>query len=604
MILKQKIARAFAVAAVIFTGAMAVHGAPLNAGALVLVNSASPNYGEFQSRLEPYLLQFGVPFQIRDISAHPLGGEIGDCSLLIIGHRGLDAPRRFLTPAGEHLILAAVRRGSGLVSFDGLLASWQRGSPEAIYDFAGEIFGRSFAPAVRAESITIDGAGEHFITNLRPIPREIQLKKPMLVPGITSPECVKVLARAGGSPFILATHYGEGNAVLFTTTDWVSPEVKGRLYGLDDLLWRSLVWAARKPFVMRGMPKFLALRVDDVSGFGIESNRHLGWVLTANRYGLTPWLGVFIDDLREDAEATGRLAQLTRQGLATASVHARRWSQFFYLEEPLRTDEAGHDILTKPLPDVTIAANFREAERFFADHNIVKSRLVLPHFYESAPNNFAGLKAWGAEFVGTVLQPGQGYGAMIPRFGPYLTSEPARASNGTDPICIADWLSVPGHPEFDHQFFNFIVEIRDVAGYEWAPSGVPVEEAIRRGVEQCLREFDSLVPAVLFTHESDHIRHIPPGDWDRILKGVVEQLVSDKPVRTTLDHVAHYLRALRTSRIESAVFDPDSRQGSLVLGGSADLPTKFYVWQTSPTGPISREYEVPAFRGRATAHWH
>lgn len=599
----RRLVLALGVALAVFTGGMAAPAAPVNAGAIILVNSTASDFGDFQSRLEPYLLQFGVLYEVRDIATQPVGAEIGEYSLIVIGHRGLDAPRRFLTAGAERRILAAVHGGTGLVSFDGLLASWSDRSPKPLYDFPGEIFGVSFIPPGQAESITIGSKGAHFITNQRATPREIRLKKKMLVPGFSPPDRVAVLAQAGSRPLVLATHYGEGSAVLFATFDWTAPEVKGKLYGLDDLVWRSLVWAARKPFVMRGMPKFLAMRVDDVSGFGLGSNRHLGWVSAVNRYGFKPWLGVFIDDLREDDEATQRLAQLTQQGLATASVHARRWTQFFYLDESLRTDDAGRNITAKPLPDETIAANFREAERFFADHHIVKSPLVLPHFYESAPNVFGGLKAWGVEFVGTVLEPGQGYGSPIPKFGPYLSNEPSRASNGADPLYIADWLSVPGHPEFDHRFFNFIVEIRDVAGYEWAPGGVPVEEAIRRGVEECRREFDSLVPAVLFTHESDYIQHIPPDDWALILKGVDEELAPDKPVKVTLEHVAQYLRALRTSRIESASFESNSQEGFTVLSGSADMPTKFYVWQSDSAGPVASEHEVPVFRGGVRVRW-
>src|SRR6266478_5352390 len=38
--------------------------------------------------------------------------------------------------------------------------------------------------------------------------------------------------------------------------------------GLDDMFWRSLVWAARKPFVLRGYPRYLANQQDDpVSGW-------------------------------------------------------------------------------------------------------------------------------------------------------------------------------------------------------------------------------------------------------------------------------------------------------------------------------------------------
>jgi hypothetical protein len=54
------------------------------------------------------------------------------------------------------------------------------------------------------------------------------------------------------------------------TTDFPKPtvtsvSVKGPLSGLDDLVWHSTAWAARKPFIMQGMPPFLTMRVDDVN---------------------------------------------------------------------------------------------------------------------------------------------------------------------------------------------------------------------------------------------------------------------------------------------------------------------------------------------------
>jgi len=586
-----------------FTEATPAAAARLNAGALVLVNSTAPDYPDFQKRLEPYLIQFGIPYAVQDISAKPPGADAGNCSVIIIGHRGLDPPRRFLTPEAEQAILTAVKGGAGLVSFDGLLASWSRNRAAPLYQYSEEIFGLGYTRSAKAGSIVIGAESGHFITDLRAAPRTVQLKQPMLVPGLTPGARTRVLARSGELPLLLTAEYGEGRAVLFAADDWASPEVKGKLYGLDDLVWRSLVWAARKPFLMRGMPRFLALRVDDVSGFGIDANRHLGWVLTANRYGLIPWLGVFLDDMREDLEATGRLSDLTRQGLATASVHARRWSSFFYLEEPLRTDEAQRNILGKQLPGAVLAANFKEAGEFFARNRIAATNLVLPHFYESQPNIYAELKKRGVEFVGTVLRPGDGYGAPVPASAPYLSEEPPRASDASDPIYIADWLRIPGHPEFDRQFFNFVVEIRDVTGYEWAPSRVPIEEAIRRGVEETRREFDSLVPGVLFTHESDHIQHIPPADWDRILKGVIDQLEPEQPVKTTLDRVCRYLRALRTSRIRSVIWDPEAHEGTLDLEGTADAPTKYYVWRAGPAGLVAEEHEAAAFRNRATGKW-
>jgi hypothetical protein len=155
---------------------------------------------------------------------------------------------------------------------------------------------------------------------------------------------------------------------------------------------------------------------------------------------------------------------------------------------------------------------------------------VVPHWYESVTNDFQGLKRWGSEFLCSLLEPGRGYGTPVLLAGPYLTGEGSHASNAPEPLYIADWYVVPGHPEFDHQFFNFVAEVRDGAGYEWSPSHVSTEEAVRRGIEETQREFDSMLPAVLFSHESDHIMYLEPEEWDRILKGALDGLKQYEPI--------------------------------------------------------------------------
>lgn len=562
-----------------------------SAGALVLVNSQSPDFADFATLLEPYLRHFGVPYQVRDIARGGAGEGLEAHALLILGHRAFDPPRRFFDDAAEQALLGAVKSGAGLVSFDGLLAARGGREMKPLYGLGRALFGAEVAPA-RAEASEIVIPGGHWIAAQRPAPRTIKLKRAMPLPALRASGST-IVAQAGGQPLLLAAQHGSGRAVLFSSYEWVRPEVKGRLYGLDDLVWRSLVWAARKPFLMRSMPRFLAFRVDDVSGFGKGANAHLGWVETSNRHGLKPWLGIFIDDMKEDPEATARLAKLTQAGLATAMPHARRWPRFFYLEEPLLTDERGRNVAGKPWPDPVMAANFAEAEAFWKEHGIPRSQVALPHFYQFALNNFDGLVRWGAEFTGTVLTPGRGYGTPVPPAGPYLDGEPPRASSAPEPLYIADWLEIPGRPDLSRRFFNLVAEIRDVAGYEWAPSGVPVEEAIRRGVEQTRREFDSLLPGILFTHESDHIRHIQPEDWERILSAVMAQLEPERPVPVTLDELCRYARALHTSRLRRAT------AAAAEFDGAADVPTRFQVWSEGPQGPVAREQEAPPFRNGA-----
>jgi hypothetical protein len=582
-----------------------------NCSALVLVNRESADYREFEKFLQPYLTQFGLVHEVFDISKKKLENSISDFSLVIIGHRSFDPSRRFFSSEDEKILLAALQKGTGFVSLDGLLCGWQGENSHPLYDFPQQIFSCSYRKEATASSITIgasrtqDSSSQaHYIISASQVPRTITLKKNISLQAIIPGVKADILASAGDNPLLLVSTVGEGRAVLFTTAEWIDPAVKGRIYGMDDLLWKSLVWAARKPFLMRAMPHFLAFRVDDVSGYGKGSNRHLGWVEVANRFGLKPWLGIFIDDLRKDPEAVSTLAELTQTGMATAFPHARTWREFFFLDEPLLTDGAERNIAGKPWTNEKMTANFNEADAFFAKNKILQSKVALPHFYEFGINNFDGLIRWGAEFVGTVLIPGQGYGAPMPAAGPYLSVEPLRPSNSKDPVLIADWLEVPNHPEFHRKFFNFDLEVRDVTGYEWAPSGVPVDEAIRRGVEESKREWDSLLPAVLFTHESDHIQHIDPQDWEKILKGVMDQLTPYGPIPVTLDYLCQYLRALKTSTAVSTTLDEsEDGSGTVTFEGESDLTTSCILFEGSGEEISQKVFAIHPFKGRITFEW-
>jgi hypothetical protein len=133
-----------------------------------------------------------------------------------------------------------------------------------------------------------------------------------------------------------------------------------------------------------------------------------------------------MDDPREEPEAVSALVHFTQRELATASDHTRRWHEFIYLEERLWNDERGTNIAARDLSAEQVGANFAQAEHFFARHGILKSALVLPHFYEFGTNVFEWLDRWGAQFVGMVLEPGRDYGTPLLPAKPYLAQEPLR----------------------------------------------------------------------------------------------------------------------------------------------------------------------------------
>ena len=359
----------------------------------------------------------------------------------------------------------------------------------------------------------------------------------MQLAGIDLPATATAVAYSGEQPLVAVTSCGAGQAVQWGSYDWAQPDVLGPVHGLDDLVWRSLVWAARKPFVMQALPAIATMRVDDAEG-------PFDWVHTAAECGYKPWLGLFFGDVTDTDAAD--LSALTNSGQATAAVHAFNDSDedgnLFYFDRP-----AGEDY-----PDAEMAANFAQATAWFADHDIPISSFVLPHYYEFGTNVFSGLQAWGVEFVGTVLEPGPTYGAPWLQAGPYRDFATG-ASDSTNPLAYADFLTVPGHPEFDGQFFDCLTEIRDENGYEWYPSD-DVAASVYNGTQQLKRAFDSRVLGTLFTHEYP-LDDITAAHWRATLEQINANIAGYAPLYLTMDDACQYVRALATSKISAATYD-------------------------------------------------
>jgi VCBS repeat-containing protein len=351
------------------------------------------------------------------------------------------------------------------------------------------------------------------------------------------------------------------------------------MYSVDDLVWRSIVWAAHKPFVLQGMPHFLAMRVDDVSG-------PLDWLSIANEYGLKPWAGLFLSNI-SDVEAS-ELSTIVNNGMATASIHSYDSSQSFYFNNGTASD----------YPDDVVAAHFAEGTTWHQDKNIPISKFVLAQYYELGTNVFQGLSDWGVEFVGTHMDPGNSYGSPWIMNGPYRLLE-SGLSHRNKPVFYADFLTIPGHLEFEEQFFNCVTEIRDDAGYEWYPDLNDVDGSIGRGTRQSQRAFDNMALATLFTHGQyiEDAAATNPGAWRAILAGITSNLSGYEPVLVTIDYGCQYVRATRTSHIAAATYDAVSNQIVVTFDGVTDLETKFYVFMD---GDESVLFDVPLVNGPTT----
>ena len=558
--------------------------------ALVLVNTASTSYADFTNYIKPYLDHFGVPYTIYDISSTTdpdLTANIGDYALIIVGHRELDAGNAYLDSTEQGYITSAVSGGTGLVNFDNELSA---DGLAARYSFINDIFTFGYLVNAPVDSrVTFPSTLTHYIT-AQHSPETITTGTITFLADVTLPGDVVAITTSGNQPFLAVTTSGtaSGHAVQWGSYDWMSHAVKGPMFGLDDLVWRSLVWAARKPFVMQGLPPFVTMRMDDTSG-------PLWWIHTANDYGFIPWAGIFTNDI-EEAEAI-ELKSLIDSGKATTNIHAFGTSSFFYFDH---TNGANYS-------DTNLASNYTAATQWFADRQIPISKYLVPHYYEIGTNAFNGLQAWGTEFIGTMMDPGQLESLPTPwmKKGPFRLFDSGFAYQRDQNPYYADYLTIPEHPDLDGKFFNCVTEIRDITGYEWLGNGrIGVSTAIADGIELLKRPLDSMALATLFSHEYTFINSISQENWETIMQEITAGITSHNPEYVSMDYACQYLRAIHNSNISYGEYDTISKQVTTNFSATTDLATKFYIFYENggqildylvdvPTGVTSVYFTLP-----------
>jgi hypothetical protein len=555
---------------------------------LILTNSASPGWRTAYELALPQLEHLGLPGQVIDIMHNPLPEDTDEYALVVIAQPQLDPNGRRLGAHGRARLLAAVQRGSGLVSFDLTLPHGPQA--ETLVD-AGEV---------------VFSSQPHYITDRHEVGSTLKLFGPFKYSTLSAPTG-QILLDAGGGGLLMAENVGAGRLVQWASGQWLSSYVLGPLGGLDDLFWRSLVWAARKPFVLRGLPPLMSMRVDDVVGLSTRYGLSpLAWVMTANRFGFKPWLGLFIYNLT--SQTVSQLRRLTKDGLASSSPHAfgrhptECWNDLHYPnpdpvgntfgDEFIYFDHAGH----KPWPDAEAARRLRAVDDWYAANPLPISPYFVAHWYEMGANTAEHVRQkWGCDQMCKVMDvdlslldivdwlPGAPFRCHEPPGKAH--HDPTRRSQ--NPVYYADFVNLVGH-----RFFNCLTEIRDDAGYEWAPDN-DVQASIGRGVRQLRRALDSFALPSLFSHETDFIAHVAPDNWESILAGIRAGIASYNPIQMTTEDAVDYVRATRTSRMCGCRLE--GGQLRVHFRGAASRSTHFYLFSTAGETIEQRLVEVPAF---------
>ncbi|MFC5402762.1 hypothetical protein [Cohnella soli] len=534
---------------------------------LIIVSSRHPEYCLFTETFAPYLELWGMAYDIHDCATEGIPANLSQWPLVVLSHPGCLEGSSGMAEA----VCQAVGSGTGLVTFGEAISPWASRRSE-----------------LRASGLISVRNADHPIAKLHQSgERRLFFNLSKAVSPLLAVEGENVAA-LGQEP-LLSLNPSEdaisGKVVVWTTLAWARQDVLGPLYGMDDLLWRSLVWTARKPFVLRCLPPFVTMRVDDVSGFGkrLGGESGLYWMRDCVELGWKPFSGLFLDDLTP--EIVEELRPILAAGQATACPHAFSYWDFIYFLHKPRKPELGYwseAAVCEPLPDEAVAENARKVEAWYeANPGLPMSKVFVPHYYELSAGFLPYLRKWGFRYVLSMNPPDRPYGGTMTYGAPFHTKRLPFATN--TPVYYADWYP-SGESGDESRFFASVTEIRDDQGYEWAPNE-NVDDTINHGVNQLSRALDSLVLAQLFTHESGYIQYISPERWRAIMDGVTAYVRERGAIPVTLDDAMAYLVDLKLSRWTGGVLESDGRL-TLRFDGVSEGATKVAVFADDALDPV------------------
>ncbi len=372
-------------------GSVQGHGAV----AVLLRDTSAEALSRLTGPLFSALAHFGIPYRVEPATSDWMGSAAAEdtlkCAALLLPQGGTAAlfPQTFADRVTE-----AVSSGLGIVCYesdDAQLPGWLRRLPGT------------------GNPVTAHGTGEftslitcdtdHYITWTRNRGETVTSDRPlscMLLSAESAEETEPLLVNEHGDSLLLTACRGEGRVALFPfAISLYAMDCLGHACGADDIFTRSIVWAARKPFLTAGMPMQAGLVIDDCSG----SYNHFGYVDIMNRYGWKPYTALFTETIDEvahedTAAATRRLKRGWDDGTLEIGFHALRYNDSFcfsHLEQrPLREDE--------------LQDRFLQWDRYEKRWEIRHSSWAHPHFGEISSTALPYYQERGIEFL-TYLLP-------------------------------------------------------------------------------------------------------------------------------------------------------------------------------------------------------
>ena len=613
-----------------------------NLSAQVIVDTRRPTeYAVVEPAIFVALGHLGLPFLVRDLTDGPLStAELAQPPVIVLAQRGLGES---MGEAGARQLLTAQATGTGLVSFDPSVAPYGR-------EFCKE-FGLAPKGEPEPANVLTVGASDHWIAALHEPGEDTPTVQPLPVWPVGTDRDVLLTTR-DGAPVLLAGRRGKGRFAFWTAAPemWLQSYL-GHAQGLDDLFWRSFVWCARKPFVMKAMPPFVTARIDDVSGinslwwvaasFAVKDKplpRPLGALLcdiqpgrqsTASRlryldilneHGYIPNLGLFLDQVGDDDWEI--LKAKSQAGLAEPAAHAFsdhispegvRTVDFIYQAGPSSPGEYGEPWSGPDPPDV-VREKFNRLDAIWRRRGIEPAHTLNTHWHHPSLPCLPFLKDRGQVFLASATLFGMSIlddEAHRWRLGPY-----GRASSyAYGSSCFMDYLPVPPNVPGVRTGDFF------VAGAYWgsrATGGDPadslctetvsdpdsgrtrnnLEHAAERLAQRLRVGLGSMFFGLLFCHEQ-HLGMLTEPELRTMLQEADRLSSRYQKEFVGYDQVSEYARSKCETQITQARVDRNGAV-SLELSGRATVPLRVYVFADEGDRCPHRFQQLPVFEGSST----
>lgn len=639
----------------------------------VLVNSANTTGyntnpsapGDYQQYVERYLEDLQMPYRVIDVSSTPPPSGLTQVPLIIAAHNGLH-----LSSAWQQAILSAVESGVGLVNFDADTAIGTNAHMQAIFGSTSSITGTANTTITLLAPFLFDGATPHYIlqNQLRfPLGQtntasgsityimhedannnQAKVTSTVLLNAVGQPVTGNtVLATIGNDAFLSVTTFGSGHAVNFGTYGYLNANAGGFNYGLDDIFWRSLVWAARKPFVIRGYPRFFASQMDDpddgvasvigdlfnpaLTGTGSQVTLPNGTVLTIGG----PWhvdLNIQTDvaDFNNGTQQRQQMIAYCTNGFLICTPHTVTGGangDLFW---------TGPDSTGQPLTDSQWLANYDALLQFQQGNGanggfsggsdfLPFGQYMIPHFWDFSNN--IGYDMWqlGIRYVTEIQPPNVFYAEagcktntqrMLGLHPFYVYQIPPNNCNPNEQFSFfwADNYTIGSRAGLPSQtFFGITSQLQtnyyNGPGYPsfdaaWPASADGVSEAIALENWQAYtwRFWSAMLPVQIYNHEAGKFTEATEAERQSNITNVSAWVSSKGGIPISMEGLGAYAHARVNSNLNGGSATPSTitlnYSGSATDMNGNPVTTMAYIFFGDDNGTL---VDVPGFTNGTTA---